>query len=63
MNTQTEMQVLTQQYKQQIWTNAKNQANPKAFIIKSKYLGNDFDFQTRTAYNVALSAAKKWATA
>ena len=46
--------------KKGIWTRANATANPKGYILNARYM-RDGDFHTRTAYNTALSAAKKWA--
>ena len=49
--------------KQGIWTRANATANPKAYIIKQQYMSNAVPGSAEYCYNMALSAAKKWATA
>ena len=52
-----------QQAKQIIWNNAKATANPKGYIINAKYVANEKQDVNISAWNLALSAAKKWAKA
>ena len=52
-----------QQAKQIIWNNAKATANPKGYILNAKYVANEKQDVNISAWNLALSAAKKWAKA
>ena len=60
MQTQIEFNTQVETFSAQIQVWANNTANPKAYIFKAPYLTAG---QERVAYNTALSAIKKMATA
>lgn len=57
----TELEVNINIAKAGIWTRAKATANPKAYILNTKYMDAQ-TLETR-AYNQALAKAKRWAKA
>jgi len=62
-NTVTEINAAIQVAKSGIWNRAKATANPKGYILNQKYMADAQPGTDAYCYNLALTAAKKWAKA